>query len=106
MEDITTRNEIGRNWCKTLIENKTSGKIISRPNKTQERAPLRCPKCGSTSNLANNFSRKARINEVEIEKGEDTKYKNDVSVHESDSEPSEEEELPDQISIENTNVSF
>ncbi|MBW0546881.1 hypothetical protein O181_086596 [Austropuccinia psidii MF-1] len=46
-----------------------------------------------------------RINEIEIEK-DDTKETNDVHVHESDSEPSEEEELPDELSIENINVSF
>ncbi|MBW0536405.1 hypothetical protein O181_076120, partial [Austropuccinia psidii MF-1] len=46
-----------------------------------------------------------RINEIEIEKY-DTKEANDVPVHESDSEPSEEEELPDELSIENINVSF
>ncbi|MBW0547586.1 hypothetical protein O181_087301 [Austropuccinia psidii MF-1] len=46
---------------------------------------------------------KTIINEIEIE---DTKETNVVSVHESDSEPSEEEEPPDQLSIEDTNVSF
>ncbi|MBW0512513.1 hypothetical protein O181_052228 [Austropuccinia psidii MF-1] len=42
---------------------------------------------------------------MKIEK-DDTKETNDVPVHESDSEPSEEEELPDELSIENVNVSF
>ncbi|MBW0552553.1 hypothetical protein O181_092268 [Austropuccinia psidii MF-1] len=37
---------------------------------------------------------------------DDTKGTNDVPVHESDSEPSEEEEFPDELSIENINVSF
>ncbi|MBW0586792.1 hypothetical protein O181_126507, partial [Austropuccinia psidii MF-1] len=46
-----------------------------------------------------------RINEIEIEK-DDAKETNDVHVHESDSEPSEEEELPDELSIENINFSF
>ncbi|MBW0575797.1 hypothetical protein O181_115512 [Austropuccinia psidii MF-1] len=35
-----------------------------------------------------------------------TKETNDVSLHESDSEPSEEEELPDNLSIKKINVSF
>ncbi|MBW0584869.1 hypothetical protein O181_124584 [Austropuccinia psidii MF-1] len=35
-----------------------------------------------------------------------TKEKNDVPVHESDSEPSEEEELPDELSVKNINVFF
>ncbi|MBW0497303.1 hypothetical protein O181_037018 [Austropuccinia psidii MF-1] len=53
----------------------------------------------------NCFPKKKIINEIEIEK-HDTKETKDVSVHESDSEPSEEEELPDELSIENINVSF
>ncbi|MBW0584713.1 hypothetical protein O181_124428 [Austropuccinia psidii MF-1] len=105
MEDITTRTKIGRNWYKSPIDNKTSGKPISKPNKPQDRLPLKCHKCGSTSHLANTCPKKTRINEIEIVK-DDTKETNDVHVHESDSRPSEEEELPDELSIENINVSF
>ncbi|MBW0531011.1 hypothetical protein O181_070726 [Austropuccinia psidii MF-1] len=93
MEVITTRTKIGKNWCKPPMDNKASGKKIPKPNKPHEKAPLKCHKCGSTSHLANTFPKKTRINEIEIEKDE-TKEKNDVPVHESDSEPSEEEELP------------
>ncbi|MBW0503792.1 hypothetical protein O181_043507 [Austropuccinia psidii MF-1] len=88
LEDITTRTKIGRNWYKPPIDNKTSGKPISKPNKPQERAPLKFHKCG------------------EIEKEDDTKEANDVYLHESDSEPSEEEELTERLSIENIIVSF
>ncbi|MBW0565309.1 hypothetical protein O181_105024 [Austropuccinia psidii MF-1] len=86
-------------------DNKNSGKPISKPKKPQDRLPLKCHKCGSTSHLANTCPKKTRINEIEIEK-DDTKETNDVHVHESDSEPSEEEELPDELGIENINVSF
>ncbi|MBW0587105.1 hypothetical protein O181_126820 [Austropuccinia psidii MF-1] len=89
--------------CST--DNKASGKPISKPNKTQEILPLRCHKCGSTSHLANTCPKKTRINEIEIEK-DNTKETNDVHEHESDSEPSEEEELPDELSIEKINVCF
>ncbi|MBW0535656.1 hypothetical protein O181_075371 [Austropuccinia psidii MF-1] len=106
MEDITTRTNIDRNWYKPPIDNKTSGKPISKPNKPQDRDPLKCHKCGSTSNLANTCPKKTRINEIEIEKDDDTKEANNVSLHESESEPSEEEELTDKLSIENINVSF
>ncbi|MBW0573943.1 hypothetical protein O181_113658 [Austropuccinia psidii MF-1] len=106
MEDITTRKKIGRNWYKPQIDNKTSGKPISRPNKPQDRAPLKLHNCGSTSHFANTFPNKIRINEIEIEKTEDTKETSDSSVHESDSETSEEEELPDKLSIEKIYVSF
>ncbi|MBW0471614.1 hypothetical protein O181_011329 [Austropuccinia psidii MF-1] len=44
MEGITTRTKIGRNWYKPSIDNKTSGKPISRANKPQDRAPLKFDK--------------------------------------------------------------
>ncbi|MBW0479315.1 hypothetical protein O181_019030 [Austropuccinia psidii MF-1] len=106
MEYITTRTKIGRNWYKPPIDNKTSGKPISKPNKPQDRAPLKFNKCGSTSHLANTCPKKTKINEIENEKEDDTKEANDVSLHESDSEPSEEEELTDKLSIEKINFSF
>ncbi|MBW0505438.1 hypothetical protein O181_045153 [Austropuccinia psidii MF-1] len=87
------------------MDNKRSGKPIPKPNKPHDIAPLKCHKCGSTSHLHNTFPKKTRINEIEIEK-DDTKETNDVPVHESASEPSEEEELPDELSIENINISF
>ncbi|MBW0478608.1 hypothetical protein O181_018323 [Austropuccinia psidii MF-1] len=88
MEEITTRTEIGRNWYKPPIENKTSGKPVSRPNKPQDRAPLRFHKCESTSHLANTCPKKKRINEIEILKTEDKRERNDVSINESDYKPS------------------
>ncbi|MBW0509472.1 hypothetical protein O181_049187 [Austropuccinia psidii MF-1] len=105
MVEITTRTKIGKNWYKPPMENKTSWKPISKPNKPHDKAPLKCHKYGSTSYLANNCPKRTRINEIEIEK-DDTEESNDVPVHESDSEPSEEEESLDEVSIENINVSF
>ncbi|MBW0530760.1 hypothetical protein O181_070475 [Austropuccinia psidii MF-1] len=105
MGDITTRTKIGRNWYKPPLDNMTSGKPIPTPNKPHDKAPLKCHKCGSTSHLPNNCPKATRINEIEIEK-DDTKETNDVPVHESDFEPSEEEELADKFSIENINFSF
>ncbi|MBW0555878.1 hypothetical protein O181_095593 [Austropuccinia psidii MF-1] len=84
MEDITTRTKIGRNWYKPPMDNNSSGKPIPKSNKPHDKAPLKCHKCGSTSHLANNCSKKTRINEIEIEK-DDTKEIYDVPVHESDS---------------------
>ncbi|MBW0557494.1 hypothetical protein O181_097209 [Austropuccinia psidii MF-1] len=98
MEDITTRTKIGRNRYKPPMDNKTSGKPIPKPNKPHDKAPLKCQKCGSTSHLANTCPIKKRINEIEIQQ-DDTKETKDVIVHESDSEPSEEQELPDELSI-------
>ncbi|MBW0466315.1 hypothetical protein O181_006030 [Austropuccinia psidii MF-1] len=73
MEDITTRTKIGRNCNKPPIDNKTGGKPILRPNKPQERAPLKCNKCGITSHSANTCTKRKILNEIEIEKDEDTK---------------------------------
>ncbi|MBW0506761.1 hypothetical protein O181_046476 [Austropuccinia psidii MF-1] len=87
------------------MDNKTSGKPIPKPNIPHEKDPLKCHKCGCTSHLANTCPKKTIINEIEIGK-DDTKETNDVPVHKIDSEPSEEEELPDELSIENINVSF
>ncbi|MBW0503929.1 hypothetical protein O181_043644 [Austropuccinia psidii MF-1] len=106
MEEITTRKKIGRSWYKPPIENRTDGKPISIINNRQHIDPLKCHKSGGTSHLANTCLKKTIINEIEIKKAEDTKETNYVSLHESDSQPSEEEELPDQLSIENINVSF
>ncbi|MBW0588081.1 hypothetical protein O181_127796 [Austropuccinia psidii MF-1] len=104
MEDITTSPKIGRNWSKSPIYNNTNGKPISKPDKPQDRLP--CNKCGSTSHLANTCPKKTRLNEINVEKWEDTKGPADVSLHESDSEPSEEEEVPEALIIENIIVSF
>ncbi|MBW0511870.1 hypothetical protein O181_051585 [Austropuccinia psidii MF-1] len=105
MEDITTRTKNFRNWYKPPMDNKTTGEPIPKPNKPHDKAPLKCQKCGSTSHLDNTCPKNTRINEIEIEK-DDTKETKHVYVHESDSEPSEEKELPDELSIENINVSF
>ncbi|MBW0498191.1 hypothetical protein O181_037906 [Austropuccinia psidii MF-1] len=106
MEDITTRTKTGRNWYKPSMDNRTSGKPIPKPNKPHCKAPFKCHKCGSTSHLANTCPKKTRINLIEIDKVEYTIGTNNVSLHNSDYEPSQEEEIPDELSIENINVSF
>ncbi|MBW0521593.1 hypothetical protein O181_061308 [Austropuccinia psidii MF-1] len=88
------------------MDNKTSEKPIPKPNTPHDKAPLECHKCGSRSHLENTYAKKTRINEIEIGKDEDTKEKNNVSLHDSDSGPSEEEEVPHELSIENIKVSF
>ncbi|MBW0560079.1 hypothetical protein O181_099794 [Austropuccinia psidii MF-1] len=61
MDDITNRTKIGRNWYKPPMDNKASGKPIPKTNKPHDTAPLKCHKCGSTSHLASNCPKKARI---------------------------------------------
>ncbi|MBW0467529.1 hypothetical protein O181_007244 [Austropuccinia psidii MF-1] len=96
MEDITNRNKIGRNYYEPPIDNKTCGKPIStkRPTKTQDRAPFKSHNFSSNFNLADSCIKKARINEIQLEKNQDTKETNKATEHESDSEPSEEDRLP------------
>ncbi|MBW0530201.1 hypothetical protein O181_069916 [Austropuccinia psidii MF-1] len=106
MADITTRTKIGRNSYKPPMDNKPSGKTITKPNKPHDKDPLKCHICGSKYHLANPCPKKTRINDIELDKVEDTKETNNLSLHESDSEPSEEEEGPIELSIENLNISF
>ncbi|MBW0550559.1 hypothetical protein O181_090274 [Austropuccinia psidii MF-1] len=106
MEDITTRTKIGRNLYKPPIDNKNSGQPISKPNKPHDKALLKCHKGGSTSHLGNTCPKETRINEIEIDKVKDAKETNNLSLNESDSEPSDEEELPDELSKENIHVPF
>ncbi|MBW0566528.1 hypothetical protein O181_106243 [Austropuccinia psidii MF-1] len=94
MEEITTRTKIGSNWYKPPMDNKNSGKPIPKTNKPHDKAPLKFHKCGSTSHLENTCPKKTRINKIEIDKVEDTKGKK-ISLHDSDSDPSEEEEVAD-----------
>ncbi|MBW0501290.1 hypothetical protein O181_041005 [Austropuccinia psidii MF-1] len=106
MEDFTTRTKIGRNWYKPPMDNKTSGKPIPKPNKPHDKATLKRHKCGRTFHLADTCPNKTRINEIEIDKAIDTKETNNVSLHDSESEPSEEEVVPNELTIESINVSF
>ncbi|MBW0544081.1 hypothetical protein O181_083796 [Austropuccinia psidii MF-1] len=88
------------------MDKKTNGKKIPKHNKPNDKAPLKFHKCGGKSHLANTCPKKTRVNGIEIDKVEDTKETTDLSLQYSDSEPSEEEEVPDELSIENINVSF
>ncbi|MBW0517324.1 hypothetical protein O181_057039 [Austropuccinia psidii MF-1] len=65
MEDIITRKRI----CKTLTRNPMESKKvpkISREDKRPERAVLRYHKCGRTSHLANNCTKKTEINKFKV----------------------------------------
>ncbi|MBW0488856.1 hypothetical protein O181_028571 [Austropuccinia psidii MF-1] len=65
MEDIITRKIIGKTWTKIPMESKMVPKI-SREDRTPEKPVLKCHKCGSTSNLANTFTKKTKIKEVQV----------------------------------------
>ncbi|MBW0494410.1 hypothetical protein O181_034125 [Austropuccinia psidii MF-1] len=65
MEDTITRTRIGKTWTKKTMEFKMIPHI-SREDQRHERPLLKCHKCGSTSNLANTCTKKAKINEVQV----------------------------------------
>ncbi|MBW0549746.1 hypothetical protein O181_089461 [Austropuccinia psidii MF-1] len=73
MEDIITRTRIGKTCIRVPMESKMVSKT-SREYKRPERPVFECHKCGSTSNLAKNCTKKTNINEVQaIEKVQCTK---------------------------------
>ncbi|MBW0533988.1 hypothetical protein O181_073703 [Austropuccinia psidii MF-1] len=65
IEDIITRTRIGKTWTRVPMESKMVSKA-SREGETPERPVLKCHKCGSTSNLGNTCTKKAKINEVQV----------------------------------------
>ncbi|MBW0537666.1 hypothetical protein O181_077381 [Austropuccinia psidii MF-1] len=65
MEDIITRTRIGKTWTKIHIESKMVPKI-SRQDRRPEKPVLKFHKCGRNSYLANNFTKKTKINEVQV----------------------------------------
>ncbi|MBW0572984.1 hypothetical protein O181_112699 [Austropuccinia psidii MF-1] len=68
MEDIITRTRIGKTWTKIPMKSKMVSKI-TREDRRPERPVLKCHKCGSTSNLANNCTKKTKINEFQVIEG-------------------------------------
>ncbi|MBW0554591.1 hypothetical protein O181_094306 [Austropuccinia psidii MF-1] len=102
MEAIITRTRIGKTWTRTPIESKMVPKI-SGDEKRPEKPVLKCHKCGSTSHLANTFTKKTKIDEVKIiEEAQDTEEKEE---YDQDSAISEETPVED-YSIENITAFF
>ncbi|MBW0507781.1 hypothetical protein O181_047496 [Austropuccinia psidii MF-1] len=102
MEDIITRTRIGKTWTRIPMESKMAPKI-PREHKRPERPVLKCHKCGSTLHLANTFTKKTKINEVQvIERIQCTEEKEESD---QDSEVSEDTPVED-YPIENITVFF
>ncbi|MBW0528605.1 hypothetical protein O181_068320 [Austropuccinia psidii MF-1] len=62
MDNIITRRRIGKAW----IRNPMEYKMIANISREDKKPVLKCHKCGSTSHLANNCTKKAKINEVQV----------------------------------------
>ncbi|MBW0549843.1 hypothetical protein O181_089558 [Austropuccinia psidii MF-1] len=65
MEDIITRKRIGKPWTKNPMESRMT-QNIPREDKKPERPVLQCHKCGSTSHLANTYTKNVKINEIQV----------------------------------------
>ncbi|MBW0540368.1 hypothetical protein O181_080083 [Austropuccinia psidii MF-1] len=96
-EDIVTRTKIGRTWKKLDIKNtnkpfitKEKPKAHFKPNTSRTNEQRKFYKCGGIGHLANNFIKKAKINE--IVKTEDHNDKEEESDSEKDTEESETSE--------------
>ncbi|MBW0525650.1 hypothetical protein O181_065365 [Austropuccinia psidii MF-1] len=61
MGDIITRTRIGNTWNRSPMESKMVPKT-SREDKRPELTVLKCHKCVKTSHLANNCTKKTKIN--------------------------------------------
>ncbi|MBW0538187.1 hypothetical protein O181_077902 [Austropuccinia psidii MF-1] len=102
MEDIITRTRIGKTWTRVPMESKMVSKT-SREDKRPERPVFKCHKCGSTSNLANTCTKKAKINEVQvIEEVQCTEEKEESDLDSAVSEDTPVEDCP----IENITAFF
>ncbi|MBW0560546.1 hypothetical protein O181_100261 [Austropuccinia psidii MF-1] len=102
MEDIITRTRIGKTWTRIPMECKMVSKP-SREDKRPERPVLKCHKCGSTSNLAKTFTKKTKINEVQvIEEVQCTEEKEEFDLDSAVSKDTPVEDYP----IENITAFF
>ncbi|MBW0562510.1 hypothetical protein O181_102225 [Austropuccinia psidii MF-1] len=65
MEDIITRNKIGKTCTRNPIESKIVSETF-RQDRRPERHVLECIKCRSTSHLKNTCTKNTKINEVQV----------------------------------------
>ncbi|MBW0540939.1 hypothetical protein O181_080654 [Austropuccinia psidii MF-1] len=94
MEDIITRIRTGKTWTRIPMGSKMVSKT-SREDNRPERPVLKCHKCGSTSHLANTFTKKKKINEVQvIEEVKCTEDKDKYDLDFAVSEDTRVEEYP------------
>ncbi|MBW0470344.1 hypothetical protein O181_010059 [Austropuccinia psidii MF-1] len=65
MENIITRTKIGKTGNRNPMQSNIVSKT-SREDRRPERPVLMGHKCGRTSHLANTYSKKTKINEVQV----------------------------------------
>ncbi|MBW0502829.1 hypothetical protein O181_042544 [Austropuccinia psidii MF-1] len=94
LEDIVTRTKIGKTWKKVDIKipnkpfiKKDKPREPFKPNTPNSNEKIKFHKCGGIRNLANNFLKKEKINE--IVGTDDHNYKEEESDSKKDTEESE-----------------
>ncbi|MBW0592536.1 hypothetical protein O181_132251 [Austropuccinia psidii MF-1] len=97
LEDIVTRTKVGRTWKKLDIKSpnkpfikKYKPKEPFKPNTSNTNEKRKCHKCEGIGHLANNYLKKAKINEIMETEG--LNDKEDESYSENDTEESETSE--------------
>ncbi|MBW0501462.1 hypothetical protein O181_041177 [Austropuccinia psidii MF-1] len=91
---IITRTRVGKTWVRVPMESKMVPKT-SKEDKRTERPVLKCDKCGSTSHLANNCTKKTKIHEVQvIEEVQSTEEKEESDLNSALSEDTPVEDYP------------
>ncbi|MBW0502886.1 hypothetical protein O181_042601 [Austropuccinia psidii MF-1] len=101
LEDIVTRNKIGRTWEKVDIKSSNKSFIKKyksrepfKPNTPNSNEQRKCHKCGGIGHLANNCLKKAKISEfVETEDNNDKEEESDFEKDTEESENSESDEI-------------
>ncbi|MBW0536746.1 hypothetical protein O181_076461 [Austropuccinia psidii MF-1] len=101
LEDMVTRTKICRTWKKLEIKSpnqpfikKDKPRKNFKPNTSNSTEQRKCHKCGGIGHLANNFLKKAKINEiVETEDHNDKEEESDSEKDTEESETSESYEI-------------
>ncbi|MBW0547881.1 hypothetical protein O181_087596 [Austropuccinia psidii MF-1] len=102
MEDIITRTRIGKTWTRNSVESKMVPKIFGEDTRPK-RPVLKCNECGITSYLANNCTKKTKINKFQIV--EEVHFTEEKEESEQDSVVCEETPV-EKYSIENITAFF
>ncbi|MBW0471727.1 hypothetical protein O181_011442 [Austropuccinia psidii MF-1] len=102
MEDIITRKRISKTWTKSPMETRMT-QTISREDKKNRRPVLKCHKCGSTSHLANTYTKKVKIKETQVI--EEVQYNEEKEESDNYSAISEDTPIED-FPIENITAFF
>ncbi|MBW0564891.1 hypothetical protein O181_104606 [Austropuccinia psidii MF-1] len=94
LEDIVTRNIIGRTWKKLNIKSPKKPREPFKPNTTNINEQRKCHKCGAIGQLGNNCLKREKISEiVETEDHNDRENESDSEKDTEDLETSESDEL-------------